>query len=67
LKECDLKLPHAKFAHNRTPARAIGCSPFEALYGINPLTPIDLIPLAAECKVSYEAEQGAKEIKRLHE
>ena len=67
LKEWDLKLPHAEFAYNRAPARATDCSPFEALYRINPLTPIDLIALPPECKVSYEAKQRAKEMKRLHE
>ena len=46
---------------------ASGCSPFEALYGINPLTPIDLIPLPTKCKVSFEAKKRAKEMKKLHE
>ena len=67
LKEWDIKLPHAEFAYNRTPTRATGCSPFEALYEINPLTPIDLIPLPTYCKVNFEAETRAKEMKRLHE
>jgi len=67
LKEWDLKLPHAKFAHNKTAAIAAGCSLFEALYRINPLTLIDLIPLPVHCKVSFEAEKGAKEMKKLHE
>jgi len=56
LKEWDLKLPHAEFVYNSTPARAIGYSPFEALCGINPLTPNDLISLPTKCKVSYEAK-----------
>jgi len=67
LKEWDIKLPHAEFAYNRTPIRATGCSPFEALYGMNPLTPTDLIPLLTDCKVSFEAEQRAKEMKSMHE
>jgi len=67
LKEWDLKLPHAEFAYNIAPTRATGCSPFEALHGINPLTPIDLIPLPTTCKVSFEAEKSAKEMKKLHE
>ena len=44
-----------------------GCSPFWALYGINPLTPIDLIPLPTDSKVNFKAEQMAKEMKRLYE
>ena len=47
--------------------RATGCSPFEARYGINPLTPIDLIPLPTDYKVSFDAEKRAKEMKKLHE
>ena len=37
LKYWDIKLPHAEFACNRTPVRAIGCSPFEVLNRIHPL------------------------------
>jgi len=37
------------------------------LYRINPLTPIDLIQLPIDCKVSFEAEKRAKEMKKLHE
>jgi len=58
LKKLDLKLPHAEFAYNRTPARATGCSPFEVLYEIKPLTPVDLIPLPTDCKVRFKAEKG---------
>ena len=67
LKEWDLKLPHAEFAYNRTPTRAAGCSPFEALYGINSLTIIDLIPPPTDSKVRFKAEKRAKEMKKLHE
>jgi len=63
----DLKLPHAEFVYNRAPARATGCSPFLGLYGINPLTPIDLIPLPTNCEVIFEVEQTEKEMKKLHE
>jgi len=67
LKEWVLKLPHAEFACNKAPSRATGCFPFEALYGINPLTPINLVPLPTEYKVSYDTEQTAKKMKKLHE
>jgi len=67
LKEWDLELPHAKFTYNRTPARATRCSLFETLYGINLLTPIDLLPLPIDCKVSFKAEQRAKKMKKLYE
>jgi len=67
LREWDLKLPHAEFAYNMTPGRATRCSPFQALYGINLLTLVDLISLLTYCKVSFEAVKRAKEIKKLHE
>ena len=67
LRAWDIKLAHAEFAYNRTPVRATGMSPFEALYGVNPLTPIDLLPLPMDCKVSFEAKERAKEMQGLHE
>src|SRR4029079_8283196 len=67
LKDWDLKLPHAEFAYNRAPSYATGCSPFYTCYGVNPLSPIELIPLPLESRVSLEAETKAKEIKKLHE
>jgi len=66
IKECDLKLPHAEFAYNRTPSFATSHSPFESCYGINPLTLLEVIPLLLESKVSYDAEERAKDMKKLH-
>jgi len=60
LKDWDLKLPHAKFAYNRSPAYATKHSPFECVYGVNPLTPLDLLPIPTESRVSFEAETKAK-------
>lgn len=67
VREWDVKLAHAEFATNRTPSFATGHSPFEANYGVNPLTPLDLIPIPIESRVSYEAEERAKEMKKLHQ
>jgi len=63
----DLKLPYAEFTYNRTPNFATSHSPFESCYEINPLTPLDLILLPLESRVSYEAEERAKEMKKLHQ
>lgn len=41
-EEC---LPHQQFAHNRTVHSNTKFSPFEIVYGLNPLTPLDLMPL----------------------
>jgi hypothetical protein len=44
-----------------------GFSPFEIVYGFNPLTPMDLIPLPFEEKVSLDGEKKAKMVRQLHE
>ena len=67
IKEWDLKLSHAEFAYNCTPSFATTRSPFQSCSGNNPLTPLELISLPLESRVSYEAEEKAKEIKKLHQ
>ena len=44
-----------------------GFSPFKIVYGFNPLTPMDLIPLPFEEKVSLDGEKKAKMVRQLHE
>ncbi|GKA63899.1 putative reverse transcriptase domain-containing protein [Tanacetum coccineum] len=44
-KQWDLILPQAEFAYNRSVNRTTGKSPFEVVYGRNPITPIDLVPV----------------------
>ncbi|XP_048228809.1 uncharacterized protein LOC125369769 [Ricinus communis] len=41
-------------------------SPFEIVYGFNPLTPIDLIPLPLNKLVSVEGSSKADLVKKLH-
>ena len=42
-------------------------SPFECVYGVNPLTPIDLLPTPCKSRVSYDDEVRANEMMKLHE
>ena len=42
-------------------------SPFEIVYGFNPLTPLDLLPLLVNEKESLHGHQKAKMVKKLHE
>ena len=44
-----------------------GFSPFEIVYGFNPLTLMDLIPLPFEENVSLDGEKKAKMVRKLHE
>ena len=66
LRDWDVKLAHAEFIYNRPPSYATTNSPFEVCYGLKPLTPIDLIPIPQESRVSFEAEVRDKEMTNLH-
>jgi len=66
VKGWDELLPHAEFAFNRAPSKTTRLSPFQVVYGCNPRSPLDLIPLPVPAKYSWEAEKRAKEIKDLH-
>ena len=66
-KAWDLLLPHAKFAHNRDPSKATGLSAFKALYGIDPISPLDLTPRPLDQKSSTDAAAKVEEIQKIHE
>jgi len=42
-------------------------SPFKIVYGIEPLSPLDLIPRPLDGKPSVEASKRVEEIKHIHE
>uniref|UniRef100_A0A2N9J8I5 Integrase catalytic domain-containing protein n=1 Tax=Fagus sylvatica TaxID=28930 RepID=A0A2N9J8I5_FAGSY len=67
IRQWDLLLAQAEFAYNRSPCQTTGHSPFEAMYGLNPIGPLDLAPLPVTNHFSGDAEERAKEIKKLHE
>ena len=56
LSDWDVKLAHTEFAYNRAPSYTTSHSPFKVCYGLNALTPIDLIPILQESRVSFEVE-----------
>ena len=66
IKGWDELLPHAEFAFNRAPSKATSLSPFQVVYGCNPRTPLDLVPIPNPTKFSWEADKRAKEIQELH-
>ena len=51
---CEI-LPQAEFAYNRSKLKAIGMSPFEAVYGLNPNSPLDLVPIPTLDQFSGDA------------
>ena len=67
LKDWDLQLAHAEFTYNRSPSSTTGHTPFEVLYGINPLIPLDLTSLPLDFKPSVDANEKVKQMKKLHE
>nr|KYP37929.1 hypothetical protein KK1_040846 [Cajanus cajan] len=44
-KSWDDYLPHVEFAYNRVVHKTTNMSPFEIVYGFNPLTPLNLLPI----------------------
>ena len=67
IRQWDLLLAQAEFAYNQSPSQTTGHSPFEAVYSLNPIKPLELAPLPVTKHFSGDAEERAKEIKKLHE
>jgi len=60
-------LSYAEFAYNKTMHSSTNCSPFEVVYGFNPLTPMDLIPLPVNEQGSLDGKKKAEKVKEIHE
>jgi hypothetical protein len=52
-----------EFAYNRTVHSTINFSSFEIVYMFNPLTPMDLIPLPFEKRISLYGEKKTKMVR----
>ena len=63
-KEC---LPHVEFAYNRIVHSATQFSPFEIVYGFNPLTPLDLMPLPLSERANLDGKKKAEFVQTLHQ
>jgi len=67
-KSCNEYLPHVDVAYNRGIHRTTRQSPFEVVYGFNPLTPLDLIPLPLGTSfIHKEGVSRSEFVKKLHE
>ncbi|KAL1204567.1 RNA-directed DNA polymerase-like protein [Cardamine amara subsp. amara] len=60
-------LPYIEFAYNHARHSATKQSPFEIVYGFNPLTPLDLSPLPQAVYSSSTGETKAEFVKKLHQ
>ena len=66
LKNWEECLPHVEFAYNRSVHATTNHSPFEVVYGFNPLSPMDLLTLPLE-KANLDGKQKADFVKTFHE
>ena len=58
---------HAEFAYNRASHRATKRSPFEVVYGFNPNTALDILPLPLHERTDMDVDKRADYMKTLHE
>ncbi|WZY99291.1 hypothetical protein YC2023_071620 [Brassica napus] len=67
LKSWEDYLPHCEFAYNHAMHSASKFSPFEIVYGFNPISPLDLIPLPECERVSMDGKKKAEMVQQIHE
>ena len=60
-------LPHVKLVYNQIMQSVIQFSPFEIVYGFNPLTPLDLLPSPLLERVNLDGKKKANFVRKLHE
>ncbi|GJS97464.1 RNA-directed DNA polymerase [Tanacetum coccineum] len=65
-KQWDLILPQAEFAYNRSVNRTTGKNPLEVVYGWNPISPLDLVPIQKVGRFSEEWADQSEQIKELY-
>ena len=64
MEEC---LPIVEFSYNRAGHSTTGKSPFEVVYGFNPLSPLDILPLPLQERINLDASACVTHLKNVHE
>ncbi|CAL9213081.1 unnamed protein product, partial [Arabidopsis halleri] len=59
-------LPFVEFAYNHATHSATKMSPFEVVYGFNPLTPLDMSPIPQAEQVNLDGLNKGEFVKKLH-
>lgn len=67
LKSWDTCLALVEFSYNRSIHSTTRKTPFEVVYGFNPITPLDLAPLPTSSRLCFDGKKRAEQIKALHE
>ena len=67
IKEWEECLPIAEFAYNRARHSTTDKSPFEVIYGFNPFSLLDILPLPLQVRINMDAGAQASYLKKVHE
>ena len=67
IKEWEACPPITEYAYNRARHSTTGKSPFGVVYGFNPLSPLDILPLPLQERTNLDASARASYIKKMHE
>ena len=67
LKNWEECIPHAEFAYNRAIHHTTKRTPFEIVYGSNPYTALDMLPLPLSEQANMNFDKRADYMKKLHE
>ena len=67
IKEWEECLPIAEYAYNRSRHSTTGKSPFEVVYGFNPLSPLDILPLPLQEHINMDVSTQENHLKKMHE
>ncbi|KAK1648746.1 hypothetical protein QYE76_066551 [Lolium multiflorum] len=67
LKSWEDCLPHAEFAYNRAKHSTTSRSPFMIVYGFEPPTALDILPLPLHERTNMDFDKRTTAMKKLHE